>query len=258
MLDEFAKLAKGKATAAGVAGAAGAADVNQGGQVSAKGQVKGKTGTDEEEGRKKKFVQAVREAERSTLIFNTDMGKVPVMNHNTMNRNFSLALKVKAAETDGNVNGEPKADTITQLDDTLSMVKSMDYFGKTTKQAKDKGFFTIPVKLAFKDKDTRIAAEQNLKKLCKVSCTTPYHSALRDFMKKTVEECKVKYQGCYVQAKVDVEGMALKISYMDRGNWTNDVEMVPLPDSVYDTSNKVSRVKVNRAGDNTLGEPMQG
>ncbi len=85
---------------------------------------------------------------------------------------------------------------MTQLDDTLSMVKNMDYFGKTTKQAKGKEFFTIPVKLAYKDKETRIAAEQNLRKLCKVSCTTPYH---------------------------------------------NDVEKIPLPDSFFDLTHKVSR-----------------
>jgi hypothetical protein len=81
----------------------------------------------EQEVRKKKFVQAVREAEKATLVFNLDMGTVAVMNTNTMNRKFSMALKAKAAEIDGNVDGEPKADTVTQLDDTLSMVKNMDY-----------------------------------------------------------------------------------------------------------------------------------
>jgi hypothetical protein len=119
-------------------------------------------------------VQAVREAERSTLIFNTDMGNVSIMNTNTMNRKFSMALKDMAAAVDGNVNGEPKADTVTQLDDTLSMVKNMEYFGKATKKAAKKDFFTIPNK----DKDTRASAESNLRKLCKVSCTTPYHSTL--------------------------------------------------------------------------------
>jgi len=228
-----------------------------GGRHGGKGKMKEKTEPSEAEQRKKKFVQAVREAEKSTLIFNTDMGRVPVMNHNTMNRNFSLSLKAKAAAVDGNVNGEPKGDTVAQLDDILSMVKGMDYFGKTTKQAKDKEYYTIPVKLAFKDKDTRITAEQNLKKLCKVSCTTPYHSTLRDFMRKVVEEGKVKYKGCYVQAKVDAEDMCLKISYMDKGTWTNDVKTVPLPDSVFDTSNKVSRDRANKARAEQ-GEPMQG
>jgi hypothetical protein len=123
--------------------------------------------------RKKKFVQAVREAEKATLIFNMDMGNVPIMNPGTMNRKFSLALKAKAAAEDGNANGIPKADTVAQLDDTLSMVKSMEYFGKTTKKVNNGDYFTIPVKLSYKDKDTRIAAETNLRKLGKVSCSVP-------------------------------------------------------------------------------------
>jgi hypothetical protein len=238
MLDEFAKASK-KVSPPPQASAAG-------GQVKGGGQPgKGKQGesdvVSEQDVRKKKFVQAVREAEKATLVFNLDMGTVAVMNTNTMNRKFSMALKAKAAVVDGNMNGEPKADTVTQLDDTLSMVKNMDYFGKTTKQAKGKEFFSIPVKLTYKDKETRMTAEQNLRKLCKVSCTTPYHSTLRDVMRKTMEEAKAKYDNSFVQTRVDVENMTLRVSYRQDGVWHNDVDRIPLPDSVFDLTHKVSR-----------------
>jgi hypothetical protein len=36
--------------------------------------------------------------------------------------------------------------------------------------------------------------------------------------------------------------MVLKVSYRHNGVWHNDVEQVPLPDSVYDLTNKVTRV----------------
>jgi hypothetical protein len=239
MLDEFAKAKKKVSPSSQVVPETGSQG-RAGGQ-----QGKGKQGetevVTEQDVRKKKFVQAVREAEKATLVFNLDMGTVAVMNTNTMNRKFSMALKAKAAEVDGNINGEPKMDTVTQLDDTLSMVKNMDYFGKTTKQAKGKEFFTIPVKLAYKDKETRIAAEQNLRKLCKVSCTTPYHSTLRDVMKKTMEEAKSKYKNSFVQTRVDVENMTLRVSYRQDGIWHNDVEKIALPDSVFDLTHKVSR-----------------
>jgi hypothetical protein len=254
MLDGFAKANK-KVTAAAKVGP-------EAGQPSSGGtKNNGKQGGGtEEDPRKKKFIQAVREGEKSTLVFNTDMGTVAVMNPNTMNRKFSMALKAKAAEVDGNVNGEPKADTVTQLDDTLSMVKNIDYFGKTTKQAKGKDFFTIPVKLTYKDKDTRTTAEQNLRKLCKVSCTTPYHSTLRDVMKKTMEEAKVKYKNCYIQTRVDVDSMSLRLSYRQDGIWYNDVDKIPLPDSVFDLSNKVRKtVPPTQEGmDLDVGDSVQG
>ncbi len=239
MLDEFAK-AKKKAVMVSKVVAEASSQSRVAGQ-----QGKGKQGeTDcqpKQDPRKKKFIQAVREAEKSTLVFNMDMGTVAVMNTNTMNRKFSLALKAKAAEVDGNANGEPKTDTVTQLDDTLSMVKSMDYFGKTTKQAKGKDFYTIPVKLAYKDKETRITAEQNLRKLCKVSCTTPYHSTLRDELKKVMEGAKARYKNSYVQTRLDVDKMEVRVSYRQDGIWYNDVEKFPLPDSVFDLTHKVAK-----------------
>jgi len=204
--------------------------------------------------KKKRFVQAVREAEKATLIFNSDMGNVPVMNTNTMNRKFSLALKAKAAVEDGNANGEPKADTVAQLDDTLSMVRSMEYFGKTTKKAKDREYFTIPVKLNYKDKLTRIAAEINLRKLCKVSCTTPYHASLRKFIKTVVDNTKAMAvnEGCWIQARVDTESMSLRISTRKGDVWTNDVENVPLPEAVFNLGRDTQV-----AGRQNGGEEMQ-
>jgi hypothetical protein len=257
MLDGFAKACK-KVSPPPQATAAGG-QVKGGGQPGKSKQGESEV-VSEQEVRKKKFVQAVREAEKATLVFNLDMGAVAVMNTNTMNRKFSMALKAKAAEVDGNANGEPKSDTVTQLYDTLSMVKNMDYFGKTTKQAKGKEFFSIPVKLAYKDKETRMTAEQNLRKLCKVSCTTPYHSTLRDFMKKTMEEAKVKYKNSFVQTRVDVENMTLRVSYRQDGVWHNDVDRIPLPDSVLDLTHKVSRhVPSKPEGmDMDVGDSVQG
>ena len=210
--------------------------------------------------RKKRFVQAVKDAEKATLVFNTDMGTVPVMNTQTMNRKFSLALKAKAAVVDGNVNGEPTRDTITRLDDTLSMVKSMDYFGKTTKkvtdnQDRDRVYYTIPVKLNYKDRETRIAAEVNLRKLCKVSCTTPYHATLRTEIKRAVDCAKVKYEATWIQARIDLEDMCLRLSYREGEVWHNDVEMIPLPEEVYDTSRKFSPRPNATTGES---EKMQG
>jgi len=188
------------------------------------------------------------------------MGNVPIMNTATMNRKFSLALKAMATEVDETGNGDPRAETVTQLDDTLSMVKNMDYFGKTTKQARNQTFYTIPVKLSFKDRDTRITAESNLRKLCRVRCTVPYHSTLRDVMKKVLDDSKQKYKDAFIQVKVDAESMCLKVSYLRDKIWYNDVEKVELPDVVFDTSNKVSRSPrvAMESMDTEGGEKAQG
>jgi hypothetical protein len=165
---------------------------------------------EEKKARKKKFVQEVREAERSTLIFKTNMGTVPVMNPDTMKRKFTENLATAAAEVEGGPEGRPSQDAASKLDDALEMVTKMEFFGKETKKAKKKDsreeeedFYTIPVRLFFKDKTTRDAADTRLKKMCKMGGTVPYHRTLRNVINKTIEDCKAKYPNNYIQVKVD-------------------------------------------------------
>jgi hypothetical protein len=193
--------------------------------------------------KKKKFAQEVKEAEKCSLLFKTNMGSVPVLNPDTMKRKFAEDLAAKAATVEGAENGRPSPAVAAQLDDALEMVTKMEFFGKVTKKAKKKGntgeeedFYSIPIKLAYRDKNTREAAESRLKTLCKVSGTVPYHRTLRTFMNKVIEESKVKYPGHYIQVKVDVDKFQLKVSKMKAGVWENNVALVPLPDSVLDLS----------------------
>jgi hypothetical protein len=129
--------------------------------------------------KKKKFAQEVKEAERSTLIFRTNMGATPVLNPETMKRRFTENVIAKAAAVEGK-EGRPSQAVTEQLDDALAMVTKMEFFGKQTKKSKDKhgndeDFCTIPVKLSFKDRETREAADSRIKKLCKMGGTVPYH-----------------------------------------------------------------------------------
>jgi hypothetical protein len=50
-----------------------------------------------EEKKVRKFQEAIKEAERSTLCFNLDMGNTPIMNKNTISERASLALTKMAA-----------------------------------------------------------------------------------------------------------------------------------------------------------------
>ncbi len=128
-----------------------------------------------------------------------------------------------------------------QLDDALDMVTKMEFFGKQTKKSKNRlgeedDFCTIPVKLVFKDKETREAADGRLRKLCKMGGTVPYHRTLRNVINTTLDEAKKKYPHSFIQVKVDVENFQLKISRLEDGTWMNNVEKVDLPDSVLDLS----------------------
>jgi len=205
--------------------------------------------------KKKKFVQEVKEAERSCLIFKTNMGSGPVMNPETMRKRFSMDLAAKAAKEEGAADGRPSAAVAAQLDDALCMVTKMEYFGKETKKAKKKGkdgeeedFYTIPVKLSFKDKETRDAADGRLRKLCKTGGTVPYHRTLRNVINKVISETKVNYPNNFIQVKVDAEKFRLRVSRREAGVWYNNIETIDLPDEVLDLS-RMGPKAVNSAAD---------
>ena len=194
----------------------------------------------------KKFVKAVKEAERSVLVSNLNLGKVPIMNTGTIAKKVTEDITAKAAAAEGKDNGRPLEDTITVLEDTLSVMKGMEFFGKATKLYTNKNnaadqlnrkFCTLPVKMVFKDKDSKTRAETVLRKTCKVQCTTPYQVQLREIIKNTIDTYRDKFPDSFIQVKVDPEGLQLKLSRRAKvanAEWVNNFEVIRLEDSVMD------------------------
>jgi hypothetical protein len=215
--------------------------------------------------RKKKFVQEVREAEKSSLVFRTNMGNIPVMNPDTLKKRFTVDLVEKAAKVEEKTDGRPSAQTAAQIDDVLCMVSKIEFFGKETKKTTvkksdggEEEFFSIPVRLNYKDKETREAAEKRLRSLCKISATTPYHRTLRNVITGTVNDCKKKYPGNFIQVKVDPEKFCLKISRRENGEWFNNVETVVLPESVLDLARHGPKQPVNNDVEMADSQSSQG
>lgn len=215
--------------------------------------------------RRKKFGQEVREAERSSLLFRTNMGTVPVMNPETMKTRFSLDLAAKAAAVEKREDGRPSADVTAQLDDALAMVTKMEFFGRVTKKAYKKGkdgeledFFTVPVKLIYKDRETREAAESRMRGLCNTSGTVPYHRTLRNVITAAVDEAKKEFPDNWIQVKVDTENFVLKVSRREgrgaEGIWYNNIAVIQLPDSVMDLSRMGPKTHTNQDRDAAMEE----
>ena len=144
---------------------------------------------------KKKLRHSIREAEKKSVIFNLELGQVPTINKETLSRKVTMALSEKAKAGDHDYNINDAEDTI---DDVLSCAK-LEFLGAGSKNffnsrdATDKRnnkFCTMPVRLDFKDKETRIQAEISMRKLCKVSCSTPYPKKLRNILSGLVKDGK--------------------------------------------------------------------
>ena len=126
------------------------------------------------------------------------MGRVPIMNHETISKKATLALVSMAAKCEGKLSSAPSEESVAAIDDVLSMTTGMSFFGNATKSytnpkdSESGSYCTIPVKYEFKDKDTRIRAETALCSRCKVSCATPYPIILREYIKQVIDTVKGK------------------------------------------------------------------
>jgi hypothetical protein len=143
------------------------------------------------------------------LIFNLDMGKVPIMNRDTMAKKATLALTNMAAAKEKKGTSIPSDEAIAALDDVLSVATNYQILGSGTrtyrnqKDANNSAFCTAPVKYEFKDKETRNNAEKVLRTRCGVNCAIPYPVMVRECIKQIVNEVKKDYPDNFIKVTVD-------------------------------------------------------
>ena len=195
----------------------------------------------------KKFQDAVKMAEKSTLVFNLDMGNTKLLNEKSILAKATLALTAKAAEVEGKPLNKLSQNSVDALDDVLSIAEGVTLFGKQTKpfrnpkmpeDPKNGTFFTIPVRYEFKDKEQRFSAESVLRDRCKVECTTPYPVILRHCIKQVVDHVRALWPGEFVKVQVDPTNFCLKVSrrLADKKTWFKFDDTIPLPEEAYNTT----------------------
>jgi hypothetical protein len=196
----------------------------------------------EEEKKLRKFGEAIRDAERSTLCFNLDMGNVPIMNKHTISEKASLALaKMAAAAENRNF---PSPDKIEALDDITSMVTNMELYGSSTKQYTGKdstGFCTVPVRYQFKDREQKTFAEKTLRDICKVKCSTPYPAIVRECIKQVVAHVREVHPTDFIRVSVITKEFSLKVSRRPPGKdlpWYDYPDLLRLPNEALDVNAK--------------------
>jgi len=194
-----------------------------------------------------RFKDTIRDAERATLVFNLNLGRVPIMDYDTMSTRATLALSKKAAIVEKSDADRPSEDTRESLDDALGMATGIQFYGRQTKtyrnpkDAQNSGAYcTLPVRYDFRDRDTRIRVEKILRERCDANVSTPYPLVVRECIKRVAAATKVAYPDASVRVNVDAHNFCLRVGIKeknaDKFNWIK--KPVPLPVSALDTELK--------------------
>jgi hypothetical protein len=215
---------------------------------------------------KTRFREAISEAEKSTLLFNLDLGKVPLINQDAISTKVTKALTEMAAAADKCKGKIPTDDTVSALDDVLSVVEGMKFFGKTTRSFRSDvnpnsgAYCTLPVRYDFADKDTRIFAETVLRDKCKVKCATPYPAIVRECVKQIVDQVKNKYPNTFVKVNIDTHNMCFRVyrrpmvdkNYKGKKDWVRFDDTIPIPPEALNISARKAPDNFKLPGISTL------
>ena len=182
----------------------------------------------DEDKAKKRIRQAIKKAEKATLLHGLDMGDVPTMNKETLSRKVTIDLH-KKGKMGASAAGYTSAEVENMTDDMLTCA-SLDFMGTSTQKYDNRykkddpnigKFCTMPVKMIFKGKQERIMAEQHLRKLCKVKCSTPYPKGLRAMIGAMIVEAKAKKTDCFILAKVNLESLTVSTHASENNKWVD-------------------------------------
>jgi len=225
-----------------------------------------------------RFKDVIREAEKSTLIFNLNLGKYPIMDPNTMSTRAALALSAMAAKVEKSTTSHPSDEARETIDDVMGIIKNCEFYGKQTKtyrNSKDplsSAYCTLPVRYDFADRDTRVRAEQILRERCDVNCSTPYPLIVRECMKGAANALRKAFPGATPRVNVDAHNFCLRLAKKEKGaqkyDWLDAV--IPLPALALETELKkippgfAFEVKIaaaqttNPETADKIAEPMEG
>jgi len=173
-----------------------------------------------------KVKKSLREAEKKMVIFDLDLGQAQTLNGTAISGKVTVALhnKVQEGQHDWNI-----ADAGEMIDDVLSCAQleflgagTKRYFNKRNKDdPKNNKCYRVPVRMDFKTRETRIQAEQTVRKLCKVSPLVPYPKRLRAMLSDTVKRGKAMHPDSFIRTKVDIDNLLVKAMIRQGDRWVD-------------------------------------
>jgi hypothetical protein len=189
------------------------------------------------------FTITVREAERSVVIFNLDLGQAPLINPVTISTKVTAALVQQISKH------EHVESAKVIVDDILSMVRTMDCLGTSTRPCKDpknpsrdNSFYTIPVKLVFYNKPTAKKVTDILRRKYKLNTTIPYHKSLKACITLAYKKLEQENPGYQVKINLDTVNQCLRGSIRkpvadcpETEKWIHTGKQIALPPEAMDT-----------------------
>jgi hypothetical protein len=185
----------------------------------------------------KELKEALEKAEKESILFDADLGKVTLANRKSLATAFSAGIR-SAVVAGARAADEDPAEAVRVMDDALSVVQDMDFIGasskpfrgKTEQDLRNGTFCTMPIKFKFEDRDARIHFETTVRKQCTLKASMSLPRAIRLEQSAFLKAVKPRYPEEVVTVRLDTLNMRLQAFRKEEGQkqWTKCPEWVAL------------------------------
>jgi hypothetical protein len=189
----------------------------------------------------KELKECLEKSDLELVLFDADLGQHAMGNRSGLNNAFSDGIR-KLAIQKATESGKDPTEAVRAMNDALGCVSSLDFVGIRSEPIKirenssqpNTSCHTMPVKLRFEDRNTRLHFERTIKSVCGLRATMSLPKPLREEQAVFLRAVKERYPGRIVTARPDVASLRLVAFHKLHGEskWQKCSESVPIPHGI--------------------------
>ena len=186
---------------------------------------------------KRELVEALDRSDKESVMFGANLGVVGVAHRGTLNANLTADLQRKVlikaeGRTDAHV-----CESLRIVEDALSCVENLEFMGQRSKpyvnqrEGATGNFCSMPVKLTFQDRDSRINFERSVREHTGLRAIQSLPQSIRDEMGVFRKALEDRYPGKIIMTRPNARTLDY-IAFMKvdgEKQWHECTERHPIP-----------------------------
>jgi hypothetical protein len=183
---------------------------------------------------KKELLDALEKSEKEAVLFGANLGSVPLANRGTLNINLTTDLQKRVLDKNNGKSEAVTQEALRVVEDALSCVDSMDFIGPRSKPTTGDGgaeYCTMPIKLNFTDRDSRVNFERTIRENTNLRASQSLPQSIRKEMAVFRRAMEARYPEDIVMTRPDIRTLEF-ISFRKKDGekkWNQCVETHPIP-----------------------------
>ena len=186
---------------------------------------------------KKELIEALEKSEKESVLFGANLGASVIAHRGTLNNNLTTDFHRRVLERAADKPEETVRESLRLVEDALSCVDNLEFLGTRSKpisnshEVPDGKFCTMPVKLNFTDRDSRVNFERTVRELTGLKAVQSLPHPLRKEMAAFRKALEERYEGEIIMTRPNTQSLEFVAFHKKDGDkrWSSCVETHPIP-----------------------------